>query len=153
MERTFVMVKPDGVGRALVGEVISRLERKGLRLAGMKFLQVDGDTAARHYAVHREKPFYEGLITFITSGPVVAMVWEGEGAIETTRRLMGATNPHDADPGTIRGDLAVTIDANVVHGSDSAESAATEIALYFRPEEIVSVRRPEESWIYPRTSS
>lgn len=153
MERTFVMVKPDGVGRALVGEIIHRLERKGLRLCALKLLEVDGETAARHYAAHRDKPFYEGLITFITSGPVVAMVLEGEGAIDTVRRVMGATNPKDAVPGTIRGDLALTIDANIVHGSDSPNAAAAEIALYFRPDEIFSVKRPEESWIYPRTSA
>jgi len=151
MERTFVMVKPDGVGRGLVGEVIGRLEAKGLRLIGLKLLRIDASTAERHYAAHREKPFYGGLIRFITSGPVVAMVVEGEGAIEVVRNLMGATDPRKAAPGTLRGDLALIIDANVVHGSDSEEAAREEIALYFGEDELVSIARPEESWIYRRS--
>lgn len=149
MERTFVMVKPDGVGRALVGEVVSRLEQKGLRLTAMKMLQVDEALAAKHYAAHVGKPFYDGLLRFITSGPSVAMVFSGPGAVASVRALLGATNPKEAAPGTIRGDLGLTIDFNVVHGSDSTESAAEEIALYFDEAELVGKARPEESWIFP----
>lgn len=145
------MVKPDGVGRGLVGEVIGRLEAKGLRLVGLKLLRIDSATAERHYAAHKGKPFYNGLIRFITSGPVVAMVVEGERSVETVRTLMGATNPAEAAPGTIRGDLGLIIDANVVHGSDSEAAAEEEIALYFREDEIASEARPEESWIYRRS--
>lgn len=150
MERTFVMVKPDGVQRGLVGEVIGRLERKGLRLVGLKILQVDQALAERHYAAHLDKPFFPGLVGFITSGPAVAMVWEGKGAVAVVRALMGATDPAAAAPGTIRGDLALDIGRNVVHGSDSPESAEREIALFFRPEELCSYRRAVESWIEER---
>ncbi len=152
MQRTFVMVKPDGVGRGLTGTVIARLERRGLRLVGMKLLQIPPELAAKHYAAHQAKPFYPGLIRFITSGPVVAMVWEGDDAISQVRTMMGPTDPGKAPPGTIRGDFALTIDCNVIHGSDGPDAAASEIALYFSAAELVSVPRPEESWIYPQTS-
>lgn len=145
------MVKPDGVGRGLVGNVIARLEGKGLRVAALKLIQIDRSLAERHYAAHTEKPFFPGLIQFITSGPVVAMVMEGDDAIQVVRRMMGPTNPKEAPPGTIRGDLALTIDCNVVHGSDGPEAAATEIGLYFKENEIQSVARPEEAWVYPQT--
>lgn len=145
------MVKPDGVGRGLVGDVITRLEGKGLRLAALKLLQIDPSLAKTHYGAHSEKSFFPGLIKFITAGPVVAMVIEGDDAIQVVRRMMGPTNPKEAPPGTIRGDLALTIDCNVVHGSDGPEAAAAEIALYFKESEIQSVARPEEAWVYPRT--
>lgn len=149
MERTFIMVKPDGVGRGLVGEVIGRFERKGLRLIGAKMLWLTEELAEQHYAQHREKPFFRGLIRFITSGPVVALAFEGREAVAVGRALLGATDPKAALPGTIRGDLALTIDCNVVHGSDSPESAERELALYFRPEELHIQPRPEETWLYP----
>ncbi len=152
MQRTFVMVKPDGVGRGLVGRVMARLEDRGLRLAGLRLLEVTPELAARHYAAHRDKPFYPGLVRFITSGPVVAMAWEGEDAVMVVRTMMGPTDPRQAPPGTIRGDFALTIDCNLIHGSDSPEAAEAEIALYFSPDQLVSRPRPEESWIYPPTS-
>lgn len=141
MERTFLMVKPDGVRRGLVGEVIRRIERKGLRLAGMKLLQVSDELAGRHYAEHRDKPFYGELVEFITSGPVVAMVVEGRAAVEVTRSLIGATDPVKAAPGTIRGDFGLLLTENVVHASDSAAAAEREIGLYFQAEEVIG-RRP-----------
>ncbi len=131
MERTLVLVKPDGVRRGLVGEVISRFERQGLRIAAMRMLMVDEELAARHYAEHVEKPFYPELLSFITSGEVVAMVLEGESAISQVRKLMGPTDPKQAPPGTIRGDFAVEITENIVHGSDGPESAAREIGIFF----------------------
>lgn len=137
MASTFVMVKPDGVRRGLVGEVIRRFEQKGLRLRAMKLIQVSPELAAQHYAEHREKPFYPELIQFITSGPAVPMVFEGREAVSVARTLMGATDPASALPGTIRGDLGLEITENVVHGSDSQESAEREIHLYFGPEELV----------------
>lgn len=132
-EHTFVMVKPDGVARGLVGEVIARLERKGLRLEKMRMLTIDEGLAGRHYAEHTEKPFFAELVSFITSGPVVAMEWSGESAISVARTLMGPTNPVEAPPGTIRGDFAVVITNNIVHGSDGPESATRELALFFPP--------------------
>lgn len=131
VERTLVLVKPDGVERGLVGEVISRFERLGMRIVAMRMLRVDEELASRHYAEHVDKPFYPELVAFITSGEVVAMVLEGEGAIGLVRKVMGPTNPVDAPPGTIRGDYGVEITRNIVHGSDSPESAAQEIALFF----------------------
>lgn len=131
VERTFVMVKPDGVARGLVGEVISRLERKGLRLENIRMVQVDESLAREHYAEHMEKPFFPELVAFITSGPVVAMEWSGESAVAVARTLMGATNPADAAPGTIRGDYGLRITENIVHGSDSAESAERELKIWF----------------------
>jgi nucleoside-diphosphate kinase len=130
-ERTFAMVKPDGVKRGLVGEVISRIEKKGFRIVGMKLMQIPRETAERHYGEHKGKPFFDGLVSFITSGPVVAMVIEGENAILEWRKMMGATNPKDAALGTIRGDFASTIDENVVHGSDAPATAEREIGIFF----------------------
>jgi nucleoside-diphosphate kinase len=146
-ERTLVLVKPDGVQRALVGEVIGRLERRGLHLVGLRMLRIDRQLAERHYAEHQRKAFFENLVTFITSSPVVAMVWEGPGAVALVRTMMGATNPLDAAPGTIRGDYAVNIGANVVHGSDSVQRAAEEIALFFTPDQLVDWRSDAARWL------
>lgn len=148
MEQTLILIKPDGVQRNLVGEILGRLEKKGYRLAGLKLLQISRDLAAIHYAEHQGKSFYPGLVDYITSGPVVAVVLEGEGVIAGVRQLMGPTNPAEAPPGTIRGDLAIETARNVIHGSDSPQSAAREIGLYFRPEEIVSSAREVDRWIY-----
>lgn len=148
MERTFVMIKPDAVQRGLIGEIISRLERKGLKIVAMKMLNVDRDLAERHYAEHREKPFFQSLVDYITSGPVVAMVVEGKNAVKVVRTLVGATNPQEALPGTIRGDFGMDIGRNVIHASDSLESAEREISLFFKPEEIIEYRRIDEDWLY-----
>lgn len=131
VENTYVMVKPDGVARGLVGEVVSRLERKGLTLVNMRMLTIDEELAGRHYAEHTEKPFFGELVAFITSGPVVAMEWSGEGAVAVARTLMGGTDPAEAAPGTIRGDFGLIITENIVHGSDSVESATREIGIFF----------------------
>jgi nucleoside-diphosphate kinase len=147
MERTLVLVKPDGVQRGLVGEIISRLERTGLKLVALKMLRMDKKMAKKHYAIHQGKPFFEGLVKFITSSPLIAAVFEGENAVEVVRKTMGATDPVKATPGTIRGDLALDIGRNVVHGSDSLENAEKEIALFFSPKEIVSYKRQVEPWI------
>ncbi len=147
MERTLVIVKPDGVQRGLIGEVISRLERRGLKLIGMKFMQITPELASRHYAVHKGKPFYEGLIQYITSTPVVVMAWEGKGAIEVVRKTMGATNPAKAEPGTLRADFAVEIGRNLVHGSDGPDTAAFEVGLFFSDDELVTWARDVEKWI------
>jgi len=148
LERTLVLVKPDGVQRGLVGEVISRFERRGLRLAGMKFMWMSRELAARHYHEHEGKPFYEGLVNYITSGPIVAMVWEGRQAIEVVRQTMGKTRPAEAAPGTIRGDLGLEVGRNVVHGSDGPESAAYEISLFFREDELFSWKRDIDPWVF-----
>ncbi len=148
MERTFVMVKPDGVQRGLIGEVIRRLENRGLRLVAAKFMQVPRALAERHYAVHQGKPFYESLIAYITSGPVMAMVWEGPHAIAAVRQTMGATRPTEAAPGTIRHDFGLEIGRNLTHASDSPETAAFEIDLWFRPEELVTWQRDLDRWIF-----
>lgn len=137
MERTYIMVKPDGVQRKLVGEIIRRFETRGLRLVGLKMLTPTRETAEQHYAVHRERPFYGELVNFITSGPVVAMVWEGTEAIKLTRTMIGATKPTEAQPGTIRGDFTTELQTNLVHGSDAPEAAEAEIALWFTPEELL----------------
>jgi nucleoside-diphosphate kinase len=147
VERTLVIVKPDGVQRGLIGEIILRLERRGLKLVGMKFMQITPELASRHYAVHKGKPFYEPLVAYITSSPVVVMVWEGKQAIEVVRKTMGATNPVNAEPGTIRADLGVEIGRNLVHGSDGPETAAFEVALFFREDELVEWTRSAERWI------
>jgi nucleoside-diphosphate kinase len=147
MERTLVLVKPDGVQRGLLGEMISRFERTGLKLVALKMLQMDREMAGKHYAIHQGKPFFEGLVSFITSSPLVAAVFEGKNAVEVVRKTMGATDPVKAAPGTIRGDLALDIGRNVVHGSDSIENAQKEIELFFSPEEIVSYERQVETWI------
>lgn len=147
MERTLILVKPDGVQRGLMGQIIDRFERRGLKLVAMKFLQMSPELAARHYAVHRERPFYKGLVEYITSGPVVAMVWEGQEAIAAARATMGPTKPVAAAPGTIRGDFGVEIGRNLVHGSDSPENAAYEMNLFFEPSEVVAWERSNERWI------
>lgn len=146
-QQTLIIVKPDAVQRALAGAILSRFESKGLRLVALKLLRIDRALAERHYAVHQGKPFYEGLVQFITSGPVVVGVLEGPNAIEATRNLMGATNPVTAAPGSIRGEFALEIGQNLVHGSDAPETAEYEIGLYFRPEEIVSYRRDVDRWV------
>ena len=146
-ERTLIIVKPDAVQRGLIGTILSTFERRGLRLAALRMVQIDRGLAERHYAVHEGKPFYAGLVTFITSGPVAVGVLEGPSAIEATRNLMGATNPVAAAPGSIRGMYALDIGQNLIHGSDSPETARYEIDLYFRPEEILSYRRDVDRWI------
>ena len=148
MERTFVMVKPDGVQRNLVGEVIRRLETKGFTLVGLKMMQVSRELAEKHYDVHKEKPFFNSLVEFIISAPVVATVWEGEGVIASARKIIGATNPLSAEPGTIRGDYGVSIGRNLIHGSDAAETAKQEIALWFGEEELISWEPSLKSWLY-----
>lgn len=147
MERTLILVKPDGVQRGLIGEIVGRFERRGLKLAGMKFLQMSQQLAEAHYAVHRERPFYNSLVEYITSGPVVAMVWEGKDAIAAARSTMGATNPVAAALGTIRGDFGMEIGRNLVHGSDSPENAAKEVNLFFSADELVAWNRVTDSWI------
>ncbi|HHY75489.1 MAG TPA: nucleoside-diphosphate kinase [Firmicutes bacterium] len=147
VERTLVLLKPDAVARGLCGEIVSRFEKKGLRLAAMKLMKVDEDLAKRHYAMHEGKPFFQSLIEYITALPIVAMVLEGPNAIATVRTIMGATDPAKAAPGTIRGDFGLDISNNLVHGSDSEESAKREIALFFKEEEILSWVRPQEKYI------
>ena len=148
MERTFVAVKPDGVQRGLVGEVISRFENRGLKLIALKMLKVSPELAEKHYGEHKGKPFYEGLVNFITSGPVVAMVLEGKNAITLARNVIGATNPANAAPGSIRGDLAVDIGRNIVHGSDGPESAVREINIFFPEHELLKDwNRNIDSWV------
>lgn len=148
MEKTFLMVKPDGVQRNLIGEIVARFEQKGFQLVGAKLMQVSDELAENHYGEHKERPFFGELVEFITSGPVFAMVWEGEDVIKTARTMMGATNPAEAQPGTIRGDFGVTIGKNVIHGSDSPESAEREINLFFKEEELVSYKKQDQTWIY-----
>ena len=135
-ERTFIAIKPDGVQRGLVGQILNRFERKGFKLVALKQLIPSRELAEQHYGVHRERPFFTGLVQFITSGPVIAMVWEGEGVILNARKLIGGTKPLEAEPGTIRGDLAINIGRNVIHGSDAPETAQFEIGLWFQPSEI-----------------
>ena len=147
MERTLVLVKPDGVQRGLIGEVISRLERRGLKLVGMKLMQVDDALARQHYGEHVDRPFFAGLVDFITSSPVVAMAWEAENAVEAVRNTMGQTNPAASPPGTIRGDLGLDIGRNLVHGSDSPESAMRELTLFFTGAELLDYSRANDSWI------
>lgn len=147
LEQTFVMIKPDGVQRGLIGEIVSRFENRGLQLVAAKLMNVSRALAEKHYEEHREKPFFGELVSFITSGPVFAMVWQGQGAISVVRQMMGKTNPQDAAPGTIRGDLALSVGMNVVHGSDSPESAAREIALWFGGETPLQYERTMGRWI------
>jgi nucleoside-diphosphate kinase len=150
MQRTLILCKPDAVSRGLVGEICSRIERRGYMIVAMKLMQLDGERARRHYAEHDGKPFFRGLVDFITSGPLVAMCAEGEDAIAGCRQLMGATNPLDAAPGSIRADFACTIGRNLVHGSDSHESAERELAIFFNPSEFVSRKHDLERWIVER---
>jgi len=147
VERTLVLIKPDGVQRQLIGPIITRLEQRGLKIVAMKMMQVSQELARKHYAIHEGKPFFEPLIEYITSAPVVAMVIEGPNAIEVTRNTMGATNPVNATPGTIRADYALEIGRNLVHGSDGPETAAAEIALWFDESEILSYERQVDRWI------
>lgn len=147
-ERTFVMIKPDAMARGLVGEIISRFEKKGLKMVAAKLLKMDENMASKHYSEHIGKPFYESLVRFITSGPVLAMVWEGENAIKAVRKIVGKTDPHEAGPGTIRGDMAAITRMNLVHASDSPESAIREISLFFRDYEIIEWERASEMYIH-----
>ena len=146
-ERTLVLVKPDGVQRQLAGRIIARFEERGLKIVGLKFVKVDRDLAERHYAAHEGKPFFEGLVAFITSSPLVAMALEGPNAIGMVRTMVGATKPTDAAPGTIRGDLAIEMGQNLIHASDGPETAATELAIWFRPDELVSYEREIDRWV------
>jgi len=148
MERTLIIIKPDAVQRGLIGKIVARLERRGLRIAAMKLMQIDEALAQRHYAIHEGKPFYEPLIDYITSSPVVVMVLEGNSAIEIVRRTMGATNPAEAAPGTIRADFGLEIGRNLVHGSDGPDTAAFEVSLFFDEEEILSYDRDTDPWIF-----
>ena len=147
MERTLAILKPDAVQRGLIGQLTARLEQRGIKLVGMRLIQIDTELAARHYAVHTGKPFYDGLIKYITSSPVVVQVWEGKRVIEIVRRTCGATSPIDADLGTIRADFGVEIGRNLIHASDGAETAAYEIPLYFKEDELVSWSRATDAWI------
>jgi len=146
-EKTLVLLKPDALNRRLVGEIISRFEKKGLKIVAMKMLWMSREMAEKHYEVHRGKNFYESLLDYITSAPIIAMVLEGDRAIEVVRRMMGKTNGVEAEPGTIRGDYSLSVQNNLVHGSDSAESAEREIKLFFTPEEIMEYRLVDEIWI------
>ncbi|NLO22394.1 MAG: nucleoside-diphosphate kinase [Syntrophomonadaceae bacterium] len=148
MEQTFVMIKPDGVQRSLVGEIVSRIESKGFQLKAMKLMRITPELARIHYVEHEGKGFFNDLVEFITSGPVVAMVWAGEGVIASMRLLMGQTNPAQAAPGTIRGDLAVKVDQNIIHGSDSPSAAQREIELFFSAAEILDYQRSIDCWIF-----
>jgi nucleoside-diphosphate kinase len=147
MQRTLVLLKPDCIQRRLVGTLLQRFEAKGLRLVGMKFVQADRKLAEQHYAVHKGKPFYESLLSFLTSGPTVAIVWEGREAVTVVRTLMGPTDGTKAAPATIRGDFALSVQNNLIHGSDSPENAATEIALWFSPSELVAYQPTDAAWI------
>ncbi len=152
MERTLIIIKPDAVQRGLTGEIIYRFERRGLRIVAMKFMQITEELARRHYAVHEGKPFYEPLVAYITSGPVVVLILEGKDAIQIVRRTMGSTNPAEADPGTIRADFSLEIGRNLVHGSDGPDTAAFEIPLFFDESEIVDWKQELERWISEDTT-
>lgn len=148
IERTFLVIKPDGVQRGLVGKIIARLEEKGFRLISLKLMSISKDLARKHYSEHEGKPFFKGLVEFITSGPVVAMVWEGKDITNALRKMIGKTNPLEADAGTIRGDFGIDIGRNVVHGSDSVESAKREISLFFKNDELIPWQKDLDKWIY-----
>ena len=147
VDLSLVLVKPDAIQRGLAGEIISRLERKGLRIVAMKMLQMDKNLAQRHYAVHKDKAFFGGLVDFITSSPIIAIVFQGKDAVEVIRQMMGETDPAKARPGTIRGDLALDMGCNLIHGSDSAESAHKEIGLFFSQDEVLEYRRDIDEWL------
>ncbi len=147
MERSLILIKPDGVQRGFTGEILSRFERRGLKIAGMKLIRMDKALAEKHYAVHKSKPFFNDLVKFITSGPIVAAVLEGSRAVEIIRQTMGSTDAAKAAPGTIRGDFGIDLQLNLVHGSDSVENAAKEINIFFKPEEILSYERAVDPWI------
>ena len=148
MEKTFVMVKPDGVQRGLIGEVIARLERRGLKMTGAKFMQVSLELAETHYGIHKGKPFYNGLIEYITAAPVMAMVWEGPNAVAAVRQTMGATRPTEAAPGSVRHDFGLEVGRNITHASDSVENGELEVSLWFKPEELVSWSRANDPWFF-----
>ncbi len=148
MERTLVLIKPDAMQRGLATEILNRLERRGLRIVGLKLLQVDRALAERHYGEHAGKPFYKGLVGYITACPIIAACFEGTGAVEAVRAAMGKTNPREAAPGTIRGDYGLEIGRNLVHGSDSTDSAARELALFFEPAELLNVQRDIDPWVF-----
>ena len=148
MERTLVLIKPDAMQRGLASEILGRLERRGLRIVGLKLMQVDRALAERHYGEHQGKPFFEGLVTYITACPIIAAVFEGTGAVESVRNTMGKTNPKDAAPGTIRGDFGLEIGRNLVHGSDSVESAEREVNLFFASSEVLDVKRDVDPWVF-----
>ncbi|HLJ81051.1 MAG TPA: nucleoside-diphosphate kinase [Ktedonobacterales bacterium] len=148
MERTLIIVKPDGVQRGLTGQILARFEARGFKLAGLKLIRISRELAERHYAEHQGKPFYEGLVAFITSSPVVVGVVEGPGAIAMVRAMMGATNPANAAPGTMRGDFATSLSNNVIHGSDGPEAAQREVSLFFSPNELFELHRPHDTWIF-----
>ncbi|MBY0459209.1 MAG: nucleoside-diphosphate kinase [Gemmataceae bacterium] len=147
MQRTLILLKPDAVQRRLVGDILTRFERKGLRLVGLKLVHASRELAEKHYEVHKGKPFYESLLSFLTSGPTVALVWEGREAVAVCRNLMGVTDGAKSAPGTIRGDFALSVQNNLVHGSDSPENAATEIALWFQPGELVTFTPTDANWV------
>src|SRR5437870_12587704 len=147
MQQTLILLKPDAVQRRLVGEITVRFEQKGLRLAALKLVQASRDLAEKHYAVHKGKPFYDSLLQFLTSGPTVAMVWEGREAVAVARTLMGPTDGTKAPPATLRGDFALSVQNNLIHGSDSVENAAAEVALWFRPEELVDYKPVDAPWV------
>lgn len=147
VERTFALLKPDAVERGLAGRILSRFEQRGLKIVGLKMMRVSRQLAESYYAEHKGKPFYEPLMSYITSGPVVAMVLEGDGAVAIVRKMMGKTNSAEAEPGTIRGDFALTIGRNVIHGSDSLESAKREIGFFFKAEELQEYKRIDEAWL------
>ena len=151
MERTLVLIKPDGVQRGLIGEIIGRLERRGLRLVAGKFMQVSQELAETHYAIHKGKPFYDGLIKYITSAPVMAMVWEGPNAVGAIRQTMGATRPTDAAPGSVRHDFALEVGRNLTHASDSVENGEKEVALWFDVSELVEWKRDTDQWIFEKS--
>jgi nucleoside-diphosphate kinase len=148
VQQTLVLIKPDGVQRGLIGEITGRLERRGLRLAAARFCQVSRELAETHYAIHQGKPFYAGLVDYITSAPVMAMVWEGPQAVVAVRQTMGSTRPTDAAPGTVRHDFGLEIGRNLTHASDSPETAEAEIALWFRPDELVAWHREVDRWVF-----
>ncbi len=147
-ERTLIIIKPDGIQRHLSGEIISRFERKGLKLLAAKFMQISEELASKHYEVHKDKLFFKGVVKYLSSSPSLVMVWQAQGVIEMARKMMGATFGYQADPGTIRGDYSPSRGYNLIHGSDSPESAKTEIGLYFKPEEIIDYQLSDESWLY-----
>ena len=147
MERTFLMIKPDGVQRNLVGEIIQRFETKGFTLVGLKMMQVSSELAEKHYAVHKERPFFRSLVDFITSSPVVAMVWEGDGVIASARKIIGATNPLNAEPGTIRGDFGISVGRNLIHGSDGPDTAKDEVSLWFSDAELANWTPAITPWV------
>jgi nucleoside-diphosphate kinase len=150
MERTLVLIKPDAMQRGLAGEILARLERRGLRIVGLKLLQVDRILAERHYGEHVGKPFYDGLVSYITASPIIAAAFEGTGAVEAVRSTVGKTNPREAAPGTIRGDFGLEIGRNLIHASDSLESAARELSLFFEPAELTSYERDVDRWVFER---